>query len=274
MTVFAVYFLGSLAHGELFPILLSFFQYLYMLPTFINIFTIYSFCNTHDISWGNRESGGDAAFGHGASNDGGGSGIKAQDKTDPAQLEANKKQDDLMAKRKEREKKNAAKEKKEIDNEFKSFRTSMLIAWLASNYIFIFIIENAFDDDQFYLKFLILVMLYFMGVRFMGSMYFLITRWSWLGYRKWLKSGEEQMNKRSARNHKGVSRHTKGAGRMSRNRGGGRGASSRPGGRGASTAPSLSSYTPPAASSDVCRQCGHKTFADSKYCTNCGAAVN
>lgn len=30
--------------------------YILMLPTFINIMTIYSMCNLHDISWGNRPS--------------------------------------------------------------------------------------------------------------------------------------------------------------------------------------------------------------------------
>lgn len=28
--------------------------YLFMLPTFTNIMSIYSMCNLHDISWGNR----------------------------------------------------------------------------------------------------------------------------------------------------------------------------------------------------------------------------
>ena len=32
------------------------FTYIFMLPTFINIMTIYSMCNLHDISWGNRPS--------------------------------------------------------------------------------------------------------------------------------------------------------------------------------------------------------------------------
>ena len=27
-----------------------------MLPTFMNIFLIYSFCNVHDVTWGTRDS--------------------------------------------------------------------------------------------------------------------------------------------------------------------------------------------------------------------------
>jgi hypothetical protein len=30
-------------------------QYLYMLPTYVNMFSIFSFCNMHDISWGTKE---------------------------------------------------------------------------------------------------------------------------------------------------------------------------------------------------------------------------
>ena len=176
-----------------------------------------------------------------------------------------------MAKRKEREKANAKKEKKLIDNEFKSFRTSMLCAWLASNYVFIFIIQTVITDDQLYLKFLILVMLYFMGVRFIGSIGFLISRWSWLGYRKWLKSGEDQANKRSARNHKGAARHTGGRNaRPSRRGGGGGGRGTRPSGRGAAGHASSAKaqgyggmgYTPPTGSENVCRNCAAPLFAD------------
>jgi chitin synthase len=33
---------------------LGLISYLYMVPTFVNVFTVYAFCNLHDISWGNR----------------------------------------------------------------------------------------------------------------------------------------------------------------------------------------------------------------------------
>lgn len=56
----------SIVHGQLFSILPTMIQYLYplllfvifrfMLPTFMNIFIIYSFCNVHDVTWGTRDS--------------------------------------------------------------------------------------------------------------------------------------------------------------------------------------------------------------------------
>jgi chitin synthase len=49
----AIIFTGIL-HGELFTILSSGIHYLFMLPTYIHIFTIYSFCNIDDVSWGTK----------------------------------------------------------------------------------------------------------------------------------------------------------------------------------------------------------------------------
>ncbi len=52
---FICYFLSALMHGALFSLLLTLPQYLYMLPTYVNMFSIFSFCNMHDISWGTKE---------------------------------------------------------------------------------------------------------------------------------------------------------------------------------------------------------------------------
>ena len=34
----------------------GFLCYIFMTPTYTNIFIIYSFCNLHDVSWGNRKT--------------------------------------------------------------------------------------------------------------------------------------------------------------------------------------------------------------------------
>lgn len=49
------YFFTALLHGEVFGIIMVSFQYLFMLPTFVNLFSAFSFCNMHDISWGTKE---------------------------------------------------------------------------------------------------------------------------------------------------------------------------------------------------------------------------
>lgn len=46
----------SIIHGQFFSVIPTMIQYLFMLPTFMNIFIIYSFCNVHDVTWGTRDS--------------------------------------------------------------------------------------------------------------------------------------------------------------------------------------------------------------------------
>lgn len=47
---FASYAVSAAIHGELMTTVAVFFQYMFMLPTYVNMFTIFSFCNMHDIS--------------------------------------------------------------------------------------------------------------------------------------------------------------------------------------------------------------------------------
>lgn len=49
-----VYFVAALLHGQLHHIVLTFVQYMYMQPTYVNVFQIFAFCNTHDLSWGTK----------------------------------------------------------------------------------------------------------------------------------------------------------------------------------------------------------------------------
>jgi cellulose synthase/poly-beta-1,6-N-acetylglucosamine synthase-like glycosyltransferase len=44
-----------------FGYIVGFLTYFVMLPVFINVMQIYSMCNLHDLSWGNRPAAADAA---------------------------------------------------------------------------------------------------------------------------------------------------------------------------------------------------------------------
>jgi len=50
----AAYFFTAFLHGQFFYIFVTFIPYYFMLPTFVMIFTIFSMCNIHDISWGTK----------------------------------------------------------------------------------------------------------------------------------------------------------------------------------------------------------------------------
>ena len=46
--------IGIVLHCAIVPVLQGIFHYLFLTPTYVNIFLIYSICNTHDCTWGNR----------------------------------------------------------------------------------------------------------------------------------------------------------------------------------------------------------------------------
>jgi chitin synthase len=46
---YGLYFVASLLYFDPFFMITSFFPYLLLLPCYVNVLTIYSFCNTHDV---------------------------------------------------------------------------------------------------------------------------------------------------------------------------------------------------------------------------------
>jgi chitin synthase len=55
LITFGGYFVAGAMHGE-FSVFLTYLSYFFLLPTFLTIFTIYSFCNIDDLSWGTKST--------------------------------------------------------------------------------------------------------------------------------------------------------------------------------------------------------------------------
>ncbi|KAI8384377.1 glycosyltransferase family 2 protein [Radiomyces spectabilis] len=55
-STYGLYIVASLIYLDPWHMLTSFIQYLLLLPTYVNIFNVYAFCNTHDVSWGTKGS--------------------------------------------------------------------------------------------------------------------------------------------------------------------------------------------------------------------------
>lgn len=55
LSTYLLYAIGAVIHGQPSFMVTSFFQYLLLSPTYVNVLNIYSFCNIHDVSWGNRD---------------------------------------------------------------------------------------------------------------------------------------------------------------------------------------------------------------------------
>ncbi len=149
-----VYFIASLLHGfkNFTFILFTFVQYTFMLPTYVFILPIYSFCNIHDISWGTK--------GISTNND-----LKKVDERHDSEkklLILIDKDPDTIRER-----------KIELEDKFKAYRSHVLLAWISTNGLFISVV-TLFDISSLYLELLFLTIFFFNGIRFLGSIIFLI----------------------------------------------------------------------------------------------------
>lgn len=55
-STFGLYFVASFLYMDAWHMFHSFPQYCLMAPSYINVLNVYSFCNTHDVSWGTKGS--------------------------------------------------------------------------------------------------------------------------------------------------------------------------------------------------------------------------
>ncbi|KAJ2992111.1 Chitin synthase, class 2 [Globomyces sp. JEL0801] len=53
-STYGLYLAASVMHLDPWHIFTSQIQYLFLLPTYLNVFMIYSFCNLHDVTWGTK----------------------------------------------------------------------------------------------------------------------------------------------------------------------------------------------------------------------------
>jgi chitin synthase len=139
------YFIAALAHGDLFSVASTFFQYLYMLPTFVNILMIFAFCNTHDLSWGTKGLDGTAQA-HGKNG-----GINTR--TYRSSLEGT--QNFVIARLKQsyaqamREKAQEAHRQECTASEFRGFRSFWVTCWVFTNTVYCATATSFFDGGCF-----------------------------------------------------------------------------------------------------------------------------
>ncbi|KAJ3113392.1 Chitin synthase, class 2 [Phlyctochytrium bullatum] len=54
LATYGVYLVASIMFMDPWHVFTCMLQYLFMLPSFVNILTVYAFCNLHDVTWGTR----------------------------------------------------------------------------------------------------------------------------------------------------------------------------------------------------------------------------
>jgi len=154
-------FLCAFLHGEMTKVLPVFIHYLVLIPSFINILTVYSVCRVDDVSWGTK---GLETVNHGGGGPGG------------ARMLSRKKRKELERRAKEEAKERAA-IKDQKDASFRQFRSYVVMALLASNWIYV-TGTFAFDNVDLYVVSLAYLVVFLLGVRVAGSVIFILLHWA------------------------------------------------------------------------------------------------
>ncbi|KAF9451389.1 glycosyltransferase family 2 protein [Macrolepiota fuliginosa MF-IS2] len=192
LATYGLYFISSFMHFEPWHMFTSFVQYMFFLPSYVNILMMYAMCNLHDVTWGTK---GD----NGAAKDlGGAKKIKGEDGKDMMEVELPTAKEDVervwAASRsalkikppEEKEHRDAA--TKQADHDRNS-RTNVVLAWVGSNMLLIIVFtSNVFQEwvathfkgagEAFnpYLTFLFFAFAGLSAIRFTGSFMYLLLR--------------------------------------------------------------------------------------------------
>ncbi|KAI8620208.1 chitin synthase-domain-containing protein [Chytriomyces sp. MP71] len=148
-TVYGAYFISSLLFFDAGHCVTCIIQYMFLLPTYVNVFMVYAFCNIHDVSWGTKGDNKPEAI----------NAVKPLTTADGktvAMVEVPDDVDTLWEEVKERLDHQAllhsAKQgappptvdkQTQHDDFFKQFRTRVVLLWVLSNMILVFVFTNS-----------------------------------------------------------------------------------------------------------------------------------
>jgi len=142
ITIYGLYFLASFLYLDPWHMFHSFPHYMLLMSTYINILMVYAFNNWHDVSWGTKGADKNDAIPSVTT-------TKGEKENEKVIEEIEKPQEDIdqlfeqtvrraLAPFKEEEKP----EFKELEDEYKSFRTMLVVSWLFSNCLLSVIITS------------------------------------------------------------------------------------------------------------------------------------
>lgn len=178
LVLVGAYLFTASIHGQFVPVAATMMSYYVMLPTFANIFTAFSLCNIHDVSWGTK--GLDSV-----QRNKGGSSMNMAKPSKPL-LEMNEvelqewdRQCQLAAEQHRRAIKAAEEHEQQVMHEYKWFRTLVVIALIASNFMFVTGLNTWVIGTEYEPVFtfgLAAVAFFSVGARVFGSVMFQLRR--------------------------------------------------------------------------------------------------
>ncbi|TBU49278.1 chitin synthase [Dichomitus squalens] len=189
---YGLYFVASFMHFEPWHMFTSFLQYMFWLPSYVNILMMYAMCNLHDVTWGTKGDNGSAK-------DLGGAKKVNKDGKEVMEVELPTAREDVdqvwQASRtalsfkppEEKEHRDAA--TKQADHDRNS-RTNVVLAWVGTNILMILVFTSSaftkFVNDHVqstqgaafnpYLTFLFWALAGLSAIRFFGSFSYLLLR--------------------------------------------------------------------------------------------------
>ncbi|KAM9912885.1 hypothetical protein OXX69_002133 [Metschnikowia pulcherrima] len=199
VSTYILYAIGAVIHGEPSFMVTSFIQYLLLSPSYVNVLNIYSFCNIHDVSWGNRDTPQAKDLGTAKVSDVDGSLVMTVVPGSPEELEQSylATLEDLKVAPTPVVK---PKNKKEHDDSYYAFiRTVTVLLWMLTNAILVAIVLAAGGDANdiwndsrnatVFLTVILWVVCALAGFRLIGSVLYVLSkigrplRW-WIQKRK------------------------------------------------------------------------------------------
>lgn len=188
VSTYILWFVVSFLFFDPWHMFTSFFQYLALTPTYINILNVYAFCNTHDITWGTK--GDDKAEKLPSAK------VKADGKvdvtipTDDADLNQQYLSEiGVFASKAPPEKRVLSSSEKQEDY-YKGFRSSVVLIWMGCNIALVAVVlstggesnltlDGATADNSKANTYMAVVLWSVAGLsafRFLGAMWFLVVR--------------------------------------------------------------------------------------------------
>ena len=130
---FGLYFIASFMYLDPWHMFTSFFQYLLLMPSFINILMIYAFSNWHDVSWGTKGSDkADALPSAQIKKDEKGKATVIEE-IDKPQADIDSQFEATVRRALSPFKPPTEKEEKSLEDSYKNFRTRLVATWIFSN---------------------------------------------------------------------------------------------------------------------------------------------
>ncbi|KAI9208366.1 glycosyltransferase family 2 protein [Polychytrium aggregatum] len=175
-STFGVFLVGSIIQGDVAHMFTCLIQYLLLLPSFINVLTVYALSNLHDVSWGTKGDSKAEALPQAST--------KTVDGKIVADVSIGSNAEDVSARyadiiRELVDKQNAPKEAKQKvvlsqEDEYKGFRTWLMLIYIASNGL-LFAISINTSSDLFFLI-LLSTIAGISSMKLLGAIVFAILR--------------------------------------------------------------------------------------------------